>query len=449
MVNARRALDRRILTLSAFAMLSLLADPLTSLVDTAYIARLGEAHLAALALCTTLFAITTSLFSFLATGSAPRIARAISTGAPAQAHGVLTGALTLAVLSGVMWAAVMSLAAPWLLRLLGGSDALVALATPYVHARALGLPAVFVLTTVAGLFHGQSDTRTPLLVAVLVNALNLVLDPLFIFVLDGGLTGAAYATALASTVGAGFALWLAARSSTTALGAPLRIGRLADTWGVVRTGVPLMWRTITMTVMLMWITRSAARLGQTALGAHQVAMQLWLFCALAVDAVAVAAQPLIAGAKATRGPLSVRQTANRLLLWGFAPSTALLVLLWTAAPVWTWVFHLDAGLERAFRSVLPHLALMQPLCGLVFVWDGILMGAEDRRYIALAMTAAAAAGVGWLVLAFAAPPWLGPPSLISVWGAIWAQLVVRGLTAAWRHISPRGPLAPAPASHRS
>lgn len=177
----------------------------------------------------------------------------------------------------------------------------------------------------------------------------------------------------------------------------------------------------------------AARVGVVEVAAHQVASQLWLLLALIVDALAVAAQALIARALGRGAATEARAIAARLLQLGLALGTVLAVLFLVLGPVVPRLFTAEAEVIAAVASVMPFVALMQPLNGLVFVWDGVFMGLEDFGFLAVAMllSAAAAAAVLALVLPLA---W----GLAGVWWAIAVLTVARVATLAWRHRRWRG-----------
>jgi len=126
--------------------------------------------------------------------------------------------------------------------------------------------------------------------------------------------------------------------------------------------------------------------------------------------------------------------AARLLLWGGASGAVLGTALLAVRPWLPRLFTGDPAVLAAIAAVYPFLAGLEPLAGLVFVWDGIFMGAEDFRYLAGAMAASAAASAAVLLLVV--PMGWGLP---GVWWGIAALMLVRAATLAWRHL--RGPLS--------
>ncbi|ADI16064.1 MATE family efflux transporter [Truepera radiovictrix] len=419
--------DRDILALALPALGTLAADPLVSLVDTAFVGRLGSVPLAALGVNTALFSLAFVVFNFLAYGTTPMVARSLGRGDREAAGRAVVQALTLALLAGGLAVAFLQLFAAPLLRLMGAGEELVGPALGYLRVRALAGPALLLITAGNGAFRGYQDTRTPFLLTLGLNLVNVALDPLFIFGFGWGLAGAAWATVVAQWAGAlGFVWVLFARRR--ALGISVALPRFAELRPFVRVGWELLVRTAALLSTLTLATAVATRVGVLEVAAHQVAAQLWLFLALVVDALAVAAQALVARYRGAGQPLRARAVADRLLAWGFGVGLVLAAGFALFAPVLPRLFTDDPAVVRAVLTVFPFVALMQPLNALVFVWDGVLMGLEDFRYLALAMLVSAACGA--LVLLLVLPLGWG---LTGVWWGVATLMGVRLVTLSWRY----------------
>jgi MATE family multidrug resistance protein len=292
-----------------------------------------------------------------------------------------------------------------------------------------------IITVGHGAFRGYQDTRTPLYVTLGLNAVNLVLDPIFIFGLGAGLVGAAWATVVAQWVGAAafLALLWAGRS---------RLGIAAGRpgWGEVRmllgAGRPLVIRTLALLGTLTLATAVAARVGTVAVAAYQVLAQLWLFLALVVDALAIAAQAMI-GKSVGAGSVDARAIANRLLVLGLGLGLALAAVMALAAPWLSQLFTDDPAVVAAIRSAYGFVVVMQPLNAIVFVWDGIVIGATDFGYLAVSMVIAAVTSSA-VLLAVVPQGW----GLAGVWWGLVVLMATRALTLlAWQL---RGPLSAVP-----
>lgn len=429
----RRQLDREIFRLAWPALGALAADPLVSLVDTAWVGRLGADALAVLGVATTVLVSFFFVFNFLAYGATPLIGSALGRGEPAVAARTGGGAVVLAVGAGVGAAAVAILLAPALVDVMGADDTIAAATVQYLRIRALALPAVLLITVAHGVFRGHQDTRTPFFVTAGFNGINLVLDPILIFGLDWGINGAAVASVVAQWIGVAWFFAIARR--------PHNRSRLLSfaglSWHSIRpligASAALVIRTGSLLAVFAIATAVATRISNTAVGAHQVASQLWLFLALVVDALAIAGQAMIGPRLAIPRPDLARKVANRLLQLGLYLGLGLAALMGALAPVLPGVFSDDDTVLAAVDSVYWFVVLMQPLNALVFVWDGVGIGASAFRYLAASMVLAAAVAITILALVL---PLNG--GLVMVWWALTALMGVRLAALAWWHVF--GPL---------
>jgi putative MATE family efflux protein len=439
-----RATHREIVALSVPAMAALAADPLLSLVDTALVGRLGSVPLAALGVNVAVFTTVFWVFNFLTYGTTAEVARLRGARRPAEATRHALQALWLAVLAGLGVLAALQLAAPLILDLMGASGEIREPALGYLRVRALAAVPVLVVAVGHGAFRGLKDTRTPLWVAVGANAVNAVASYLLIYPAGLGVVGAAWGTVLAQS-GAAIAFLLLARGR---FGGPdLRDpqARLVDPVAmrrIVRISRDLFGRTAALLTGLLIATAAATRMGTTTVAAHQIARELWTMLALVLDGFAIAGQALVGTALGARRPEVAKADARRLVGYGLGFGCLIgLGYLALAGPL-PRVFTTDEQVLSEVRSVWLLIALLQPVGGVVFVLDGILMGAGDFRFL-LWSTALAALGalapVALLALAFD----LG---LIGIWYGMIGLMAVRLGTTVWRLRTGRWATAPEPAS---
>lgn len=424
--------DRDILRLAVPALAGLAADPLVSLIDTAFVGQLGRVPLGALGVNTSIFSMTFVVFNFLAYGTTPRVGRAVGDGDRAEAGRAVVRALTLAVLAGTGALVALQLLAGPILRLMGASAELMGPALNYLRIRALAGPALLLIMASHGAFRGFQDTRTPMVVTIGFNVVNASLDPLFIFGFGWGLAGAAAATALAQWLGALVFLGLLLGTRREELGVRLAWPSLRSLVPFLKVGRDLLLRTGSLVGTMTLATAVAARVGTAAVAAHQVAHQLWLFLALVVDALAVAAQALVSKHLGAEDPDAARAVSDRLFKWGLGVGVVLGIGFFLLRPVLPSFFTDDPATVAALLDVYLFVALLQPLNGLVFVGDGIYMGAEEFPYLAKAMigTALAAAAVLGLVVPMG---W----GLTGVWWGIATLMVGRLLTLAGPYLRGR------------
>lgn len=423
-----RSLDRSILRLAVPALGTLAADPLVSLIDTAFVGRLGKTPLGGLGVATAVFSIAFFMFNFLAYGTTPLVAGAVARGDRAEAGRITGAALALGLGIGLGMTALLVVAADPLLRLMGAESELLADATLYLRIRVLGMPALLVATVAHGVFRGHQDTRTPLFVSLGIAAVNLVLDPILIFGLGWDLAGAAWATMLAQWVGASvFVVLFVLRREQFALQPQWPDRRSLRP--LVGAGRALVIRSGSLLAAFTMATAVATRQGEEVVAAHQVAVQLWIFLALVVDALAIAAQALV-GLHLEERPGLARAYSRRLLGWGLVGGLVLMVLMAAGKGILPGVFSNDAEVISEVEGVYLFIVLMQPLNAIVFVWDGIAIGASRFSFLA-ASTVAASLATAAVLLVVQSQGW----GLPGVWWSLVAMMAVRFVTLAWWHLT--------------
>lgn len=419
-----RASHREILALTIPAIGALGSDPLLSLVDTAFVGRLGVRELAALGVCTAVFTTLFVLFNFLTYGTTGEVARLRGARAPEEAARYALQALWIAVGGGVAVMLGLWLAGGWVVQAIGARGEVVDLSLSYLHVRALAGVPVLVVAVGHGAFRGLKDTRTPLAITVGINLVNIPLSWALIYPVGLGIAGAAWGTVVAQSAGALLFVVLARRRFVVP---SLRIDPPAMR-AIVRISRDLFLRTAALLSAMLITTVAATRMGVTSIAAHQVARELWGMLALVLDGFAIAGQALIGAALGAGRPDIARADARRLMAWGLGGGTAIGLGYLSLAGVLPGLFSTDPAVLAAVGAVWSLIALMQPACGVAFVLDGILMGARDFRYL-LGSTAFASLGILAPLAVLALVADLG---LVGIWWAMVAMMAVRLATLLWR-----------------
>ncbi len=375
------ALDRSIVALAVPAFLALVTEPLFLLADAAVVGHLGTTQLAGLGLASVVVRVAVGLCIFLAYGTTAAVARQVGAGHRGQA--LTQGVDGLWLAAGIGLATTLTglvLTVP-LIDLFGAGDEVSAAARSYLRVAWLGLTPMLLVLAATGVLRGLSDTRTPLYVAVVANLANIVLNVALVYGLGLGLAGSALGTVLAQLGSAVVLVGVVVRLAL-AEGAGVR----PDLLGVrraARAGGPLVVRTLSLQASLVAMTWCVAGLGETPIATHQLAMTVWTFLAYTLDAVAIAAQTLIGSALGAGDAGLVRRSTSRMIRIGLWSGVVTGVLLALVAPVAGPLFTSDADVVRRLTQVLLVAALAQPLAGVVFVLDGVLIGAGDGRYLAV------------------------------------------------------------------
>ena len=418
---ARRRHDREIVALAVPAFGALIAEPLFLMVDTAIVGHLGTAQLAGLGIASALLVTAVSIFVFLAYATTAAVARRVGAGDLQAAIRQGMDGIWLALLLGAAVIAVVLPTAPALVELFGASDTAAPYATTYLRISALGIPAMLVVLAATGVLRGLQDTKTPLYVAIAGFVANGVLNVGLVYGADLGIAGSAWGTVIAQYGMAGVYLLVVVRGARKH-GASLR----PDAAGIracAQAGAPLLVRTLSLRAILMIATAVAARLGDADVAAHQIILSLWSLLAFALDAIAIAGQAVIGRYLGAGDAQGAREACRRMVEWGIAVGVVLGGLVIVSRPLFLPLFTSDSVVHDTALPALLMVALSQPICGIVFVLDGVLMGAGDGPYLAWAMilTLAVFAPVALLVPVFGG-------GLTAVWGAMTLMMTVRMLT---------------------
>ena len=463
-------LNRQVLSLALPALGALIAEPLFVLADSAMVGHLGAVSLAGLSLASSILTTTVGLFVFLAYATTATTARLFGAGRRIEGLRAGVDGMWLALLLGLGAGAFLGLTAPWLTEAMGAHGPVAQAAIAYLRASCPGLPGMFVVLAATGVLRGLLDTRTPFVVATGGAVLNIVVNAILLYGVGMGIAGSGAGTAIAQTA---MALALAGPIARTARAAG--VGLLPHREGLrasLGSGTPLLIRSLSLRVAILATVWAATALGDVSLAAHQVVNALWTFAAFALDALAVAAQALIGtalgqaqrsdadsatsdtevdiaadtdtqSASATAG-WSIDELLRRLLAWGAGTGVLIGVLMAAGAAWLPHVFTSDPGVITAATPTLLVAASALPLAGVVYLLDGVLMGAGDGRYLAWAglLTLVPYVPLALLIGGGALPGVVGTISgLVLLWIAFaWVFMAARGATTylrargtGWRH----------------
>jgi len=355
------------------------------------------------------------LMVFLAYSTTPAVARRFGAGDTQSAVSVGIDGLWLALGLGAVLALVGSLATPLLVGLFDPTTAVAEQAVAYLGLSMWGLPAMLIVFAATGLLRGMQDTVTPLWIAGLGFAANALLNWLFIYGFGWGIAGSAAGTVAAQWgMVAAYAVVigrLARRHSASVL--PQRDG----VRGSARSGGWLFLRTVSLRIALLVTVAVATAIGTEELAGWQVAFTIFSTAAFALDALAIAAQALIGRGLGAGDEPFVRRVLGRTVAWGIWFGVIVGVVIAALSGVIGVAFTGDPEVAALIQPALLVLAVAQPVCGVVFVLDGVLMGAGDAKYLAIVgavnlvpylpalivvwlLLPAGAAGLAWLAVCF-------------------------------------------------
>lgn len=458
-----------ILELAIPAAAALLIDPLMTLADTVFVGRFSDTadQLAGMGSAAALLTFSFYLFNFLCTATTPLVASKRASGQEQDAIAVGGQALSLAfVLGSTLTLTLLTLKQPLLLIMGTGvtGEEANGYALAFLSVRALAAPAVLSMEASTGVLRGYLDTKTPIVILVVANLINLLLDVVLIAFMGMGPMGAAIATTTAEWISAGLFLGVLAGRLPSAAGQVgsnhrtpqgdkvsivplLQIPQWQEVKPLIVASSSVFLRALVLQVSLSAAAAMAARghdsmgAGPTAsVAAHQIGIQLWLLCSFFCDSLAAASQGLIADALGRDDPESVRDVSRTVFTYSLVLGLFLATLLQIGDST-NWLAHLftqDVDTRTALGEILPLIILAQPLNALVFAADGVLQGASEFPFQAKSMALSGAAAVSTFI--FLEYSGQNVDTLVHIWTALIALQAVRGLTSLWKILDKEGPI---------
>ncbi len=414
-MRLRSEYDRRIIRYAIPALGALAAEPLYVLVDTAVVGHLGRSQLAALGLAATVLSVL-AMFNFLQYGTTAQVARATGAGEDLIAARLGAQCLWLSLAFGCLVAAGVAVLAEPVVDAIGVEGQTAAYAVTYLRIAALGVPSAFLAIGGQGFLRGVSDLRTPLVIVIAGNVVNLILEIVLVYGFDLGIEGSAWGTVVAQT-GMGIAMAVAILRRVGLVNAGLR-PELARR--LLSLGKFIFIRTTALLASFLLAGVVVARLGDAPLAAHQVAFQLWILLALILDAIAIAGQIIVGQELGATRPGAAFSASVRMIGLSVAVGAGFALVFLGLGDVIPRIFTSDPEVLAQCALLWPLFALMQPLNGAVFALDGILIGASDGAYLALSMVVAFAVFVAALV-AVSWADW----GVRGVWAALTVLIVTR------------------------
>jgi MATE family multidrug resistance protein len=405
------------------------AAPIVGLVDTLMVGRfVGTQALAGIGLGAVIYGIAYWGFGFLRMSTAGLTAQSNGAGLESDVQAHILRAVPLGILIGCL---VFALQIPLLrgaFAIFTASAEIEASAGDYIRARLWGLPATLGTIALMGWFVGISRAGLALWLQIVLNIVNIILSPIFVIVLGGGLVGVGLASAAAEWAGFGAGLWLALREVRRRGG--WRSGartreQLLDGPSLRKLGTAngnIFIRTMALTVGFNFFGNAAASEGETFLAGYHILMQMITMAALVLDGFAHTAEAVTGaayGAKnRARFDRAVRLTSE------FSIGFALLIgaIIYLAGPYLIQLLTTDAAVRESALHYLPYCALAPVLGFAAYQMDGIFIGTTRTAAMRNAGVVAVALYIG---AHYAIYPVLGAS---GIWVAFLFYYVVRAVT---------------------
>ncbi|KAF3442569.1 hypothetical protein FNV43_RR16485 [Rhamnella rubrinervis] len=342
-----------------------------------------------------------------------------------------SSALVIASMLGLIQAFLLIFAGKPILNYMGvdSNSPMLKPAIQYLTLRSLGAPAVLLSLAMQGVFRGIKDTKSPLYATMVGDIANIILDPIFIFILHMGVSGAAIAHIISQYLISMILLWKLMKIVN------LRPPTIKDLQfdRFLKNGTLLLMRVIAATLCVTLAASLAARQGSSSMAAFQVCLQVWLATSLLADGLAVAGQAILASAIAKKDYRKATATVSRVLQLGFLLGLVLSVFITVVLQCASRLFTKDINVLQLMSIGIPFVAVTQPVNALAFVFDGVNYGASDFTYSAYSMVLVAIVSILCLFVLSSSHGFVG------IWIALSLFMSLRALAGFWRIGTGTGP----------
>ena len=378
------SLNHSILRLAIPNIISNITVPLLGFVDMMLMGHQDSvAYIGAIGLGGTIFSVMYSIFSFMRAGTTGFTAQAYGANDRAEIAHSLYRSLCIALIATVL---VLSLQSPveWLsMKLLNGSEEVLAYTSTYFRVRIWAAPAVLCLYAFNGWYIGMQNTTIPMIIAILTNVVNIVLSVIFVNALGMGVTGVALGTVIAQYCGLLTAIiFLFAKFRHHLI--PIRRVILLQTDKLKRffkVNADFMIRSILLVLSIAFFNNQSAKLGDDMLAVNMILMQFFYIYSYFTDGFAYAGEALVGRFTGAHDPKQLRQTVKLLFLWGFLIALPFTVL-YALFPDWFIRLVSDQpGIIPMAQPYHIYLAAIPLITFAAFLWDGVYIGATAARAI--------------------------------------------------------------------
>ncbi len=446
MINKTAVTFKNINRLAVPATISGIAEPLLSITDTAVVGNIPVDGLESLAavgivgsflsmliwvLGQTRSAISTIISQYLGAGRIKEVEDL-----PAQAI-FLNLMLSFLILGSTIFII------EEIFMLFEASGKILQYCVSYYAIRVWGFPLTLFTFAIFGIFRGLQNTYYPMVIAIIGAVVNIVLDFALVYGIKDvipamHLEGAAWASLMAQGLMAILAFALLRLKTTISL--RLRFPLNKELKRLVFMSLNLFVRAIALNVALIVAVREATALGDRYIGAHTIAINLWLFSAFFIDGYAAAGNSMAGRLLGEKNYAGLWSLAKKILLYGLIVSVLLMVFGFVLYEPLGRVFSNEEAVLTTFYGVFFIVILGLPMNTLAFIFDGLFKGLGEMKYLRNVLLAATFVGFLPTLYLGKALGW----GFYGIWIAFVVWMAVRGGALAWKFAVTYRPLVQKP-----
>ncbi len=376
------SINRQILRLSVPNVVSNITVPLLGLVDLAMMGHLEDPlYIGAIALGSTIFSLIYSGFGFLRMGTTGFTAQAYGANLKQEITFILYRSLAVAFGLAILLI-LMQYPIQWLaFKLFDGSEEVKVLAREYFYIRIMAAPATLGLYALHGWYLGMQNAKIPMILAIVINSVNIILNLVFIIGLKMTSDGVAMASVIAQYSGLLLALYfLRTKFQSYLVKYKIQLifyGEAIRKFFVVNSDIFI--RTILLIFALAFFTSMSARISDEILAVNTLLFQFFFIFSYFADGFAFAGESLTGKARGAGDNTLLRKTITHLFYWGWAASFMFSILFLVGFKPLLWVMTDNPDLIDLASKYIWWIVLLPLVSGAAFIWDGIYIGVTASR----------------------------------------------------------------------
>ncbi len=378
---------RRIHQLAIPALIAGIAEPLISITDTAIIGNIdvyAKESLGAVAIVGSFLSMLIWVFAQVRSAVSSIISQYLGANRLEEVKTLPAQAILIVVSISLLIIAVTYPFAEYIFKVYGAEHRILAFSIEYYEIRVFGLPFTLFVFAVFGTFRGLQNTFYPMIVAIIGAVMNIVLDWVLVYGIDGfipamNIKGAAYASVISQVFMAIFATIFLVKNTSIRLKVVFPFNK--EIPKLVKMVFDLFLRTVALNAALIFAVYSATSYGSDALAAYGIGIQIWFFGAFFIDGYSSAGNILSGRLLGAKEYDTLIKLGNRLLVYGVLAGIGLAGVGFLFYYSLGAVFIQDKPVLDQFYHVFWIVLVMQPLCALTFIYDGMFKGMGLTGYL--------------------------------------------------------------------
>ncbi len=377
-------MNRSILRLAIPNIISNITIPLLGLVDMILMGHLGSAsYIGAIALGGTIFSVLYSFFSFLRAGTTGFTAQAFGSDDKTETIYSLYRSVCIGIPIIIFILSMQIPIAKLSSLLLDGSDEVKSLAINYFYIRIWAAPANILLYCLNGWFVGMQNTKIPMLIAILINVMNIIFSVLFVIIFNKNVVGVALGTVIAQYCGLTLAIILLIKNYKSYF---IKINRnilfdFAKIKRFFKVNTDLMIRSFLLIISIAFFTNQSAKLGDNILAVNMILLQSFYIFSYFTDGFAYAGEALVGKYIGSNDKKNLVNVIRLLLIWGFSISIPFTILYALFPSNFVKIISDNPNILLEVKPYYIYMIVIPLITFAAFIWDGVYIGATASKAI--------------------------------------------------------------------